>query len=164
MSIRKLGTYDDLGVWFAHGFVDLGTPEDDHNLPDGLSIAVVLGESDGTSRERLERAADTIASLSPTLVHCFGPMAETVHDAIDRELIKRAVCGTLTYWNGERQPAQVVFEMFRTDLPPEAEFDRWSGRLIVVDEQLTDQECHALTEALRDVDATIRSLLDTEPA
>lgn len=155
MSVSRVAEYDEMPVFVANGrpsFVEVAARGE---IPEGLSIAFVLGED--LSQDEIAEAADLAAKLAPVVVHCFGVSSEAVHDAIDAALVMHGNAGIPTCWTVEYEPAEVIFELFCTDLPSEDDFDRWSGRLFVVDRSLDQRVKDGILNGLRDVDATVQS-------
>lgn len=160
MKACHVGTYDDMGVWFVCGLENFVADVRQRELPKGLSVALVLGDRKTVPAGELKATAGAIAAIYPTVVHCFGRVSEFLHDAIDGALRKHEHEGVLTYWNVQWNPVDVIFELFRTDLPAESELARWSGRLVVLDSDLNPNEKEAVTRGLCDIDTTIKESLD----
>jgi hypothetical protein len=159
MSAVKIGDYDEMGVWVVRDLADFRTAVDHGQLAKGLSVALILGERDESTADVLTGVAAAIAELCPTLVHCFGACSEAAHDMVDSALLSRGQEGVRTFWSVECEPAAIIFEFFRTDQPPERDYDRWSGRLVILDECLGSEERDSIITGLGDVDGTVELYL-----
>jgi hypothetical protein len=156
VPFSKIVSYDGLPVFFADDLTSLIAAAARGNVPRGLSIALMFGD---VSPRSIQRIANTVADLAPTVVHCFGPMSEAVHDGVDSALVSSGRIGIPTHWSTEYESSDVVFELCCTDSPAEEDFERWSGRLFFVDESMDDGMRKAVRSALQDVDGTIRSVV-----
>lgn len=161
MTIANLGLYDDLNMFVAYDLPNVlaGGPCE---FSDGLSIAWVFGQTKHPSPGEMEAVAGRIASSSPVLVHTFGPCSEDAHDLVDAALLRRPGNQAITCWTPEYTPAEIIFEFFRTDLPAERDFERWSGRLLLFDSSVMETDRGRLIDYCRDVDSIIARLLDSE--
>ena len=93
MDISEVASYDEMPVFVADGLSRFGAVAAGGSVPEGLSIAFVLGEQAG--RDAIVGAADVAAKLAPVLVHCFGTSSEEAHDAVDAALGNQGVSGIL---------------------------------------------------------------------
>jgi hypothetical protein len=157
--MRNAGKYQDVPVTVACGFDDFLNPVDLASLPEGQSIALVLGERDSIEASILIAVADAVAMLKPALVHCFGRNSLAMHDAIDRALWKRGQEGVVTYWEDGCEPDEVIFEFFVTDFPAEFDVDRWSGRLLIIDEIVPRTTVESILLDLQDIHAAVQRCL-----
>lgn len=157
MSVQRIGSYDDMGVWLdCNVELPLSSLE---TVPRGLGIGVILGAESAAS-SITKGLAEQIASLEPSFVHCFGGQSEVLHDRVDVELVRRGLIGVPTIWTLVAAPAEVIFELFRTDMPCEADFERWTGRLILIEASVSPDYRRSLGSCLCNVDRAVQTAIN----
>lgn len=121
----------------------------------GCSISWFLGFASADSEKFLGDTLRAIVRLFPTFVHIFGRAAESMHDRLDVAFADAEQFAP-TVWSTKLDVDEAIFEIFRVDMPEDRDIDRWSMRLIIIDESLPEPEKTALQEKLGDPDRSIQ--------